>query len=66
MSMDLQVGHTGSIGPHVARNSKQGELDICHRGCAYTILQTVQRPGMCSVVYGTVQCALYRTLEVSR
>ena len=28
--------------------------NICHRGCAYTVLQTVQRPGVCSDVYGTV------------
>ena len=29
--------------------------DVCHRGCAYTVLQTVQRHGECSDVYGTVQ-----------
>ena len=28
--------------------------DICHHGCAYTVLQTVQRPGVYSVAYGTV------------
>ena len=28
--------------------------DICHRGCAYIVLQAVQRPGVLSVVYGTV------------
>ena len=28
--------------------------DICHRGCAYTVLQTVQRLGMYSAAYGTV------------
>ena len=28
--------------------------DIFHRGCAYTVLQTVQRPGVYSGVYGTV------------
>ena len=26
-----------------------------HRGCAYTVLQTVQRYGLYSAVYGTVQ-----------
>ena len=26
----------------------------CHRGCAYTVLQTVQKYGVCSVVLGTV------------
>ena len=28
--------------------------DICRCGCAYTVLQTVQRPGMYSAAYGTV------------
>ena len=28
--------------------------DICHCGCAYTVLQTVQRPGVYSAAYGTV------------
>ena len=28
--------------------------DVSHRGCAYTVLQTVQRHGVCSDVYGTV------------
>ena len=28
--------------------------DICHRGCAYTVLQTVQRHVMYSAAYGTV------------
>ena len=28
--------------------------DVCHRGCAYTVLQTVERYGVCSDVYGTV------------
>ena len=28
--------------------------NVCHRSCAYTVLQTVQRPGMCSAVYGSV------------
>ena len=31
--------------------------DICRRGCAYTVLQIVQRPGMYSAAYGT---ALYK------
>ena len=29
-------------------------VDVCHRGCTYTVLQTVQRPGVYSAVYGTV------------
>ena len=28
--------------------------DICHCGCAYTVLQTVQRPGVYSAAYGSV------------
>ena len=28
--------------------------DICHRGCTYTVFQTVQKPGEYSAVYGTV------------
>ena len=28
--------------------------DICHRGCAYTVLQTVQMYEMYSAAYGTV------------
>ena len=28
--------------------------DICHRGCAQTVLQTVQRHGVYSAAYGTV------------
>ena len=28
--------------------------DICHRGCAYTALQTVQRDGVYGAAYGTV------------
>ena len=27
---------------------------MCHRGCAYTVLQTVQRHGVYSAAYGTV------------
>ena len=27
--------------------------DICHRGCSYTVLQTVQRYGVYSAAYGT-------------
>ena len=28
--------------------------DICHRGCAYTVFQTVQMNGVYSAAYGTV------------
>ena len=30
--------------------------DICHRGCAYTVLQTVKRNKVYSAAYGTVRC----------
>ena len=30
--------------------------DVCHRGCEYTVFQTVQRLGVCSVVHDTVHC----------
>ena len=29
-------------------------LAVCHQGCAYTMLQIVQRPGVCSADYGSV------------
>ena len=43
----------------MARNSEvlgynHGRFDVCHQGCAYAGLQTVQKPVVCSVVYGTV------------
>ena len=28
--------------------------DICHGGCAYTVIQTVQRNGVYSAAYGTM------------
>ena len=34
--------------------SNPGGSDVCYRGCAYTVLQTVQMSGVCSDVYGTV------------
>ena len=38
MYSDLYIGDPGGV-------------DICHRGCAYTVLQTVQRHGVYSAVY---------------
>ena len=32
----------------------QAGSDGCHWGCAYTVLQTIQRPGVNSAAYGTV------------
>ena len=43
----IMAGLDGSFSPVVARNS-----DVCHRGCAYAVLQAVQRPGVRSAVYG--------------
>ena len=40
---NLEVPVSNPVGP-----------DICHRGCAYTVLQTVQRNGVYSAAYGTV------------
>ena len=34
--------------------SNPGRADICHCGCAYTVLQTVQMHGVYSAAYGTV------------
>ena len=46
-----------SFSPAVARNSEvlasNSVRDVCHRRCVYTVLQPVQRNGMCSAVYGT-------------
>ena len=38
--------------------SKLGRVGFCQRGCAYTLLQFVQRPGVCNAFYGrpTVHC----------
>ena len=29
-------------------------VDVCRRGCAHTVLQTVQRPAVCCAGYGSV------------
>ena len=55
----LKAGPDGSFVSTRACNlevpgSNPGRADISHRGCAYTVLQTVQRHGVCSAVYGTV------------
>ena len=34
--------------------SNLGRVLVCHRGCAYTVLKTVEMSGMCSDVHGTV------------
>ena len=44
----------GSFGPVGDRNSKVIGSDVCHRGCAHTVLLTVQRAEVYSAVYGTV------------
>ena len=58
VQVEIKAGPDGSFVSTGACNlevpgSNPGS-DICHRGCAYTVLQTVQRPGVCSAAYGTV------------
>ena len=53
------AGTDGSFVPPGACNlevlgSSPGRTDICHRGCAYTVFQTVRRHGVVSAVYSTV------------
>ena len=40
--------------------------DFCHRGCAYTVLQTVQRSGVCSAVYDIALKSFDRSRVLSR
>ena len=44
---------TGACNLEVS-GSNPGRAGFCHCGCAYTVLQTVERPGVYSAVYGTV------------
>ena len=49
----------GSFATIVTRKSKElgsnpAGSDVCHRSYTYTMLVTVQRPGVCSAVYGNV------------
>ena len=39
------TGPDGSSGPVMVRIPDGS--NVCHRGCAYTVLQTVQIPGVC-------------------
>ena len=53
----ILAGPDDSFDPVVARNSEvlvlnPGHTDVCHRSCAYTVLQILQRSGVRSVVYG--------------
>ena len=55
----ILAGPDGSCGQVVARNTEElgshsGGWDVCYRVCAYTGLQTVQRPGVCIAVFGAV------------
>ena len=50
------AGLDGSFYPVVARGTGF-EFDICHKGYVYTVLQTVQSPGVYSAVY-MVQCTI--------
>ena len=33
---------SSAVFPHIVLGSNPGRSDICHRGCAYTVLQTAQ------------------------
>ena len=60
--MTYVAGPDSLFGLIVARNSEVGAYcaripawsDVGHKGFTHTMLQTVQRPGVCSVVYGVV------------
>ena len=62
--MQAADNRPGSFSPVMARNSEvlgsNSDRVRClssspnDRGCAYTVLLTVQRHGVCSAVYGTV------------
>ena len=65
------AGPDGSFDPVATRNSRDTGFsagsDIFHRGCAYTVLQTVQKHGVHSAVYGAVHYKDdKKTLEVIR
>ena len=60
---DLMLGRRRSLWPNIIPTLFQClcllgctlcSLFKIHRGCAYTVLQTVQMPGECSAIYGTV------------
>ena len=53
---NLEMTHSYRLGLVTWRYQVQIPVgpDICHRGCAYTVLQTVQMPGVDSSAYGTV------------
>ena len=58
-------------GPVVARNSVvlvwiTARSDIFHRGCSYTVIQTVQKTGMCSAIYDTVYYKSWKSFNKSR
>ena len=50
------MAHSYRLGPGTWRYQGQTPVgpDICHRGCAYTVIPTVRRYGVYSVVYGTL------------
>ena len=57
MIVRLQVDLAGSFRSVEAQNSEvqiPTGSDVCHWGCVFTVIQTVQRPGVYSAVYGTV------------
>ena len=55
----ILVGPYGSFGPAGLETQRywiriRDGSDVCHRSCAYAVLQTVQMPRVRSVVYDTV------------
>ena len=42
------------FGPVLARNSEVRASTSSYNGCAYVYCSKLQRPGVCSAVYGTV------------
>ena len=56
--MPAPMAHSYLLWPYNLEipGSNPGRPDICHRGCAYTVDQTVQMPGVSSPAYGTSHC----------
>ena len=71
----ILAGPDGSFGPVVARNAWPEKYwvripvgwDVRYRICAYKVLQTVQKPGVCGAVCGTVDYEEpFKSLDKSR
>ena len=58
--MSIAKYRSRCMAPFVARNtevvgSNTDRVGYYHRGCVYTVLQTIQMHGVCSAVYGTLK-----------